>query len=130
MARRSRARKKLSVKSVILSIIFLLVVLAGYYVYTKFFKKEEPFIEAKGAISFHFMMLGNGSSGDSIYIQAGGKDILIDAGSVESSVETIKNYLNTRITDNKIEYVIVTHGDKDHLAGFAKTNGSIFDLYE
>lgn len=130
MARRIRARKKLSVKSVILSIIFLLVVLAGYYVYTKFFKKEEPFIEAKGAISFHFMMLGNGSSGDSIYIQAGEKDILIDAGSVESSVETIKNYLNTRITDNKIEYVIVTHGDKDHIAGFAKTNGSIFDLYE
>ena len=133
MARRSRARKKLSVKSVILSIIFLLVVLAGYYVYTKFFKKEEPFIEAKGAISFHFMMLGNEYTGDCIYIKAGDNDILIDGGSKTNSSSAIDNYIkNYGGEDKTIEYVIVTHGDQDHIAAFAGdgSNASLFSLYD
>jgi beta-lactamase superfamily II metal-dependent hydrolase len=87
-------------------------------------------VQAKGAISFHFMMLGNDNAGDSIYIKAGDNDILIDAGSRENSIDDIKNYVDTYCTDNKLEYVIVTHADQDHIAGFSKSNGSIFDLYE
>ena len=48
-------------------------------------------VEAKGEISFHFMMLGNSNAGDSIYIKAGENDILIDAGSRENSIDDIKN---------------------------------------
>lgn len=128
MPRRKSKKKKLSGTSLILVIILLAVGYAGYYLYENYLKKD-PFIPAKGAISFHFMTLGNGSSGDSIYIKAGKNDILIDAGSDESSVDDIEEYLNKYVTDDKLEYVIVTHGDKDHIAGFATAN-SIFDRFE
>ena len=133
MARRRGAKKKLSGKSIILSIIFLLIVLAGYYVYIKFFKKEEPYIEAKGAISFHFMMLGNKYTGDCIYIKAGDNDILIDGGSRTNSSSAIDGYIKNYVGEDKtLEYVIVTHGDQDHIAAFAGdgSNDSLFTLYD
>lgn len=80
-------------------------------------------------LSIHFMTLGNKYNGDSIYIKAGDKDILVDAGSLASSATTISNYVNQYCTDGKLEYVIVTHADKDHIAAFATKNG-IFSLYE
>lgn len=87
-------------------------------------------VEAQGAISFHFIMLGNDNAGDCVYIKAGDNDILIDAGSRANSIDDIALYLNQYVEDGKLEYVIATHGDQDHIAGFAKENGSIFDLYE
>lgn len=68
----------------------------------------------------HFIQLGNNKNGDAIYIKAGDNDILIDAGVSDTS--TIKAYMNNYIADNKLEYVIVTHGDSDHIEGFAGTN--------
>ena len=130
MARRRYRRKKLSLTSILLSIILLLIIIAGYYVYNTYFKEEEPFIEAKGDISFHFVMLGNEYAGDCVYVKAGENDILIDAGSNTSSIDDIENYLNKYVTDDKLEYVIVTHAHEDHIAGFAKENGSLFDLFE
>ena len=127
MATRRKSNKKVSVT---MAIIFIILAVAGYFVYNKFFKKEEPFTPAKGAISFHFMTLGNGASGDSVYVKAGENDILIDAGSQVGSIPTIQNYLNKYVTDNTLEYVIVTHAHADHYAGFTKRNGSLFDLYE
>ena len=70
-------------------------------------------------LSIHFMELGNKATGDSIYIKAGDTDILIDAGSVESSTNTTSEYIKQYCTDNILEYVIVTHADSDHIAGFA-----------
>ncbi len=66
----------------------------------------------------HFMMLGNDKAGDSIYIKAGDTDILIDAGSRSSSATTTIEYMKKYITDGKIEYVIMTHGDQDHIEAF------------
>ena len=76
------------------------------------------------------MMLGNENAGDSVYIKAGENDILIDAGSRENSIDDIKAYVDQYVTDNKLEYVIITHADQDQIAGFSKEDGSIFDLYE
>ena len=119
---------KRSPKWVIVTAIILLIIIAGgYFVYTKFFKKPLPIT---GELSFHFMMLGNNSSGDSIYVKAGDNDILIDAGSESNSIDDISNYVNQYMDDNTFEYVIITHGDTDHIDGFAVTNGSIFDLYK
>jgi beta-lactamase superfamily II metal-dependent hydrolase len=126
MARRKS--KKLKVQSVVISIVLLIVILAGYFVYTKFFKPDP--IDAKGEISFHFMMLGNKNAGDCVYVKAGENDILIDAGSKENSIDDIKNYIDDYVTDGKLEYVIVTHAHEDHIAGFSKNDGSLFDLYE
>lgn len=66
----------------------------------------------------HFLMLGNDYTGDSIYIKAGETDILIDAGSRKDSADDIISYLDNYVTDDKLEYVIATHGDQDHIAGF------------
>lgn len=86
-------------------------------------------IVVDGSLSFHFMMLGNELAGDSVYIKAGDNDILIDAGSREGSAEHIKAYVDQYVTDGKLEYVIVTHAHRDHIAGFAASYG-IFDMYE
>ncbi len=100
-----------------------------YYQITGQEEPSEP-IEAKGELSFHFIMLGNENAGDSIYVKAGDNDILIDAGSKKDSVDDIKNYVDQYVTDNKLEYVIVTHAHEDHYVGFTQAEGSIFDLYE
>ncbi len=68
----------------------------------------------------HFMTLGNDYAGDSTYIKAGDTDILIDAGSRAGSYSTTSTYINQYCTDKKFEYVIATHGDQDHIAGFPK----------
>ena len=54
------------------------------------------------------MELGNKYSGDSILIQVGEYDILVDAGSKRSSYDTIKNYLDTHLEDDTLEPFIVT----------------------
>ncbi len=94
--------------------------------------EEPPLILSEDELSIHFMMLGNDYAGDSTYIKAGDIDILIDAGSRINSVPYISGYMNNYVTDGKLEYVIVTHSDQDHIDGFVATSKqqSIFDLYE
>ena len=93
--------------------------------------KETPreTLELSGDFSMHFLMLGNEYAGDCVYIKAGENDILIDAGSRKSSVDTIEEYLDGYVQDDKLEFVIATHADQDHIAGFAKADG-IFARYE
>lgn len=82
-------------------------------------------------ISFHFLELGNQYTGDCTYIKAGDVDILIDAGSRTNSLSTIKTYLDSKVTDGKLEYVIATHAHQDHIACFATgaNTSSLLDLY-
>ena len=108
----------------------------GFYSVSKDFAcqsvtiKYNPSEACEGVIyddfQIHFMTLGNSSAGDSIYIKAGDSDILIDAGSEVGSFDTTSAYINNYCTDGKIEYVIATHGDKDHIAAFPK----FVDAYE
>lgn len=86
-----------------------------------------------GAVSVHFLEVGNKYTGDCTYIKVGENiDILIDCGSKSNSVATVSEYLNQYVTDGTLEYVIITHGHQDHYAGFATTVkvDSIFDLYD
>lgn len=104
---------------------------AGYFVLTKPDNDQSNIVT--NALEIHVMQLGNGKSGDSIYIKAGDTDILVDGGSEIGSLETVKNYLNERVADGILEYVIVTHADLDHIAIFAGTTGentSIFDFFK
>ena len=91
---------------------------------------EAPKSLVQGELQIHFLELGNKYTGDCTYIKAGETDILIDAGSKTSSIQTISTYINDYVTDGKLEYVIVTHAHQDHYAGFTQTDGSLFDLYE
>ena len=135
MAKRSvKSKAKKQVKSFarkhpfLAVVIFLLVVviaIGGLYLYKKL--NQKP---AVGEFSIHFMTLGNDNAGDCIYIKAGDKDILIDGGSKANSVDDIQNYVDNYVTDNTLEYVIITHADQDHIACFGIDNGSLFDYYE
>lgn len=131
MARRKK--KALSVKSILLSIVILIIGVLGGYFYKlneKPSNPETPPVSIEGEISFHFMTLGNENTGDCVYIKAGENDILIDAGSRANSIDDIQTYIDTFVVDKTLEFVIATHADQDHIAGFAKENGSIFDIYD
>lgn len=85
-----------------------------------------------GEVNINFLELGNDRIGDSTFMKVGDVDILIDAGSRKNSAETIENFMKTKMTDDKIEYVIATHAHEDHIAGFVGTStyGGIFDHYK
>lgn len=81
-------------------------------------------------LSIHFMELGNKYTGDSTLIKVGDVEVLVDAGSKTSSVETIYNY-TSQYVEGKLDYIIVTHAHEDHYAGFStsKYEDSIFGKY-
>ena len=121
--------------AVFLAVIMVAVGAAGGYLgYTDTEPnalKGDVYVAPNGEMQIHFLELGNKYTGDCTYIKAGETDILIDAGSRSNSVPTIKAYVDQFCTDGKLEYVIVTHADQDHIAGFgtSETTDSIFDLY-
>ena len=92
----------------------------------------EPYIIQDGDLSIHFLELGNKYTGDCVYIKNGNVDIIIDAGSKQSSATTIKAYIDGYIDDGKLDYVIATHAHEDHIAGFhsTRTVTGILDSYE
>lgn len=107
--------------------------IAAFAVYTYLQKPHGGDVYVSGDLQIHFLELGNKYTGDCVYIKAGETDILIDAGSRTNSVGTIDSYLQEQMNgDRTLEYVIVTHSDRDHIACFAgdNSNDSLFDLYE
>lgn len=56
--------------------------------------------------------------GDSTYIKCGDIDIVIDAGVKNVGSNTVVPFLKEKVTDKKIELVIITHTDNDHIGGF------------
>jgi competence protein ComEC len=71
---------------------------------------------ADGDLSLHFIDIGQG---DAIFIIfPDGKDMLIDCGSVSASSENLGNaldYLDLYVTDGQLDYLMLTHCDKDHV---------------
>lgn len=117
---------------IIIVLVLLLAVGAGFAVWYFFIKdKQSKNNEPATGMTINFLELGNKYTGDSTYIKAGDIDILIDAGSRNSSSTTIKNYIDQYCTDGKLEYVIATHAHQDHIAGFVGTsaNPGIFETH-
>lgn len=129
--------KKFSVGKTVLFCALALIVgfVAAFFAYSYIRREtggDRYVVEAGDNLAFYFMELGNKYAGDSIYIKAGDTDILIDAGSRASSTETTAAFIDQFCTDGFLEYVIATHADRDHIAGFAgsSTYPSIFERYE
>lgn len=116
---------------VIFAVIGFLGGACGLLIYKSYKEIASIQVYTSGNLVFHFLELGNSYNGDCTYIKAGDVDILIDAGSRTNSIPTITAYINQFVTDNTLEYVIVTHAHQDHYAGFAtgENTDSIFDLY-
>jgi len=108
------------------ALVFVIPILfAGCYLESAFFGgkgipplKPPAVVKTYGDLSIHFLELNNMYAGDCVYISYGETDILIDAGSRQGSAATINNYLNKHVTNNTLDFVIATHADQDHIAGF------------
>lgn len=142
MAKRRKKAVRNNYLSIYLVIFLLITVIVLYFTVNDFrtlvnsylpfddLHKDSKVIESSD-LQVHFLELGNEYTGDSVYINAGGVDILIDAGSRNQSSTTITNYIREYVDDGKLEYVIATHAHQDHIAGFVgtSTNPSIFDRF-
>jgi beta-lactamase superfamily II metal-dependent hydrolase len=129
----------MKIRRTILTILVLAVV--AYFAYQDYIStaarpddvdhERTPAVLQDGDFSLHFLELGNKAIGDSVYIKNGDIDILIDAGSIRSSAQTITTYVDQYI-DGELDYVIATHADQDHIAGFVGTNSveGILEYYE
>ncbi len=76
----------------------------------------EPLTRGEGELMVHFIDIGQG---DCIYIVfPDGKDMLIDCGNDGDSAheEEALAYLDAYITDDTLDYLMLTHTDKDHVA--------------
>lgn len=99
-----------------IKILFLtVVILIGYFL-------VKPLIKSGGA-NTEMTFFGLGKA-DSILIQNGEKNILIDTGEKKHE-EILVNKLKV-LDVNKIDYLILTHPDKDHIGGASK----IIDTFE
>lgn len=77
---------------------------------------------ASADLSIHFISMENDNAGDCTLIKCGDTEVLVDAGSTQSSAPVIKNYVDRYCTDGVLEYVVATHADTDHISGFIGTS--------
>lgn len=132
---RKRKSKKAAFELPLFAVILLIALAVVVYVlysrgfFDKWLKKNDVITDE---LQIHFLETGNKYSGDCILIKSGDTEVLVDAGSRQSSAETIVSYVNNYCTDGILEYVIATHADQDHIAGFVgtATTPGIFDSYE
>lgn len=136
--KKKNTRQKRKIKKFLFTILILLILAAiGYfgkdYVFLLIQPTEEishtPTTVLNGItyepLQIYFLELGAYNTGDATYIKAGDTDILIDAGSTQSSAETIQSFVNQHCTDGILEYVITTHAHSDHYTGmFGNTKTS------
>ena len=77
----------------------------------------EKTLQSLGSISggLKFSILSSGSAGNSVYIEAGGKRILIDAGLSEKKLAQRMSLIGRSL--NGLDAVFATHEHSDHIRG-------------
>ena len=80
---------------------------------------EEGSVAEEVKVTFLELFRDNNVSqiGDSIFIESGDIDILIDAGEKGSGSYTVVPFLEEHVEDKILELVVITHADSDHLGG-------------
>ena len=122
-------------KSIIILSVFLavLTLLCAFYSLInpkilKMFDEKLKIVSSKNATMVHFISVGQG---DAAAINLpDGKVLLVDAGSVDSNV-TFTKYIQEKVLgskrNKKIDYLVMTHADADHIGGVLKLL-KIFDV--
>ena len=136
------AKKNPKVFFTIVAILLVIAIVAGVCWYFLIYKKKGPNPStvltgdekeiATADFSIHFLELGNKKTGDCTLIKAGNTEVLIDAGSNNSSAEAIVPYIQKYCTDGILEFVIATHAHEDHIGAFYSTSSrkGVFDSFE
>lgn len=114
-----RSKKKRE-KSLKILIPFLLMILLAAFIAFRFRNNvQSPLPEDKLAVCFIDV-----GQGDSVFLSAGGKNMLIDCGESEAADGVIR-FLNENNVE-KLDYVVATHPHSDHMGGMYK----IVDQFE
>lgn len=91
-------------------IIFVLIVLITiFFIFISF---KSNFLKSNYNFKIYFF---NAGKADAILISNNSKNILIDTGEEENVNDILNYFINNNIT--KLDYLIVTHFDKDHVGG-------------
>jgi competence protein ComEC len=105
-------------KKLILTIIILIVlVVSVLLIYLKINKSINS-----EQLNLHFLDVGQGDS--ILIISPDNKILLVDGGKDEKAVLEIQN--NLSIFNKRIDYIIATHADSDHIGGLDE----VIDAYE
>ena len=124
------ANKKKLIFLLIIS-VFLLVALAVFTIVNAAgddianIAEQENIEKYSNDLQLHFLNVGDG---DCYFIKFGDTEILVDSGEKNRLLESgeLKDTIQVLCEeDKKLEYIIVTHGDKDHL-GIMK---NVFDFF-
>ena len=97
-----------NIKNLIILVIILVIMLTSIYLYTNKKNKEYNF-------KIYFF---NAGKADCILISNNDKYIMIDTGEEELGGEILSYLKNNNIT--KLDYLIITHFDKDHVGSSSK----------
>ncbi|MBO4694442.1 MAG: hypothetical protein J5656_00755 [Clostridia bacterium] len=79
-------------------------------------QNQSTLAHGEGELQFHMLNVGQGDW--LLILLPDGKEMLIDSGNVsgsQSKYADYKTYMDTYITDGTIDYVMLTHSDKDHV---------------
>lgn len=125
MKTKFKITKEIKVKTIIISILVMLLVLSFFFaeqieyglgLKTSFAKNETSIINSKKSpYSVTYIDVGQGHS---TFIKfPDGKTMLIDSGDI-SSVSKVENVIRDAGVDC-VDYLVATHADADHIGGFA-----------
>lgn len=134
MAKKSSAKLSKNVIIAVIAIILILAValtviyfaapsvfdrIAAFFTQSNENKGENPgggsaLQRGEGDLQIHFVDVGQG---DCILILfPDGKDMLIDCGTTKGGdLDTTLSYISAYVTDGQIDYLMITHGDRDHV---------------
>lgn len=106
---------------VVLLIVAVALVLGYFYILKPIFDKNKadgfhPSAAAEGDLRVHFIDVGQG---DCSFIEfPDGKCMIIDGGdNVKATEQHLVKYLRDVVKVDKIEYMVLTHTDSDHVGG-------------
>lgn len=108
----SLLKKSHKIIKIFLCIAILLLSLTGCEIANKTSSKINPLLKDKLVV--HYIDVGQA---DSILIQVNGKNLLIDAGSLNTK-DIVVSYLKKQGVQ-KLDYVIATHPHEDHIGGMS-----------
>ena len=107
-------------------LIFFILIIGSIYIFNKqintiIVQSSEEVEEIVYEDELLVHMIDLQANGDSYIVKFGDSEILIDAGGTKDSGDAIYAALNKYCNDHILEYMIITHGDADHLVNFTDT---------